>query len=214
MPAYPWSNILYTPLDIPKLNLDKDRLIPYFDERKSIEKNKIWNWVNIKPFSGKMRTDILNLFPELDYHLRQLPHLDYDNQLHIDIREQIHDVRPHQDPDTKRRNNSILGPAAYKNMICNEYHESFYLLPKQSNPNIFHYDSRPRSEMNPVFPVIPADSDWFAINNHNGYHGSFRPPDPLRKLIIFFSGQVNSELHLNLIQRSLLKYESYVVYNE
>lgn len=209
-----WSNILYLPLDVPKLCLCRNKVIDYFDERKSVEKNNVWNWVVVKPFNGKIRPDILQLFPDLDFKLRQLPHLDYDGQMHIDIREQIVDVRPHQDPDTKRRNEPTHGPTAYKNLLFNDYHESFYLLPKLTNPDIIGYDSRPRSELNPVFPKFPNDSDWFSVSNHNGFHGAFIPPAPYRKMIIFFSGPVNPDLHFDLIRRSLHKYPDYIIYNE
>lgn len=206
------KDLIYLPLDIPKLNLDRDKVLKYFDERKTIHQN-IWKWVVIKSFNGEIDKNFTELFLFLENYLRMLPFVDFKNKLHIDIREQIVTVKPHHDPVTKTYSDDTYGPAAYKNMIIRDCLETFYVLPSSTNPDVVHYDHRPKEKLNPVFPKLPDDTDWFAVNNYGGCHGSFLAPKHLRKIIMFFSGPIDYKKHMELLEKSTKKYSEYLIYN-
>jgi hypothetical protein len=91
--------------------------------------------------------------------------------------------------------------------------ETFYVLPDSTNPDIVQYDARPREELNPVFPILPDTTDWFVLNNHLGYHGSFLAPAKYRKITMFIAGKLDPIKHLELLNRSIEKYKDYIVYN-
>jgi hypothetical protein len=184
------------------------------------------------------------LFPDLDEKLRQLPFKDYNNNLHIDFRQQIVDVKPHQDPNTSKFGSANLGPTAYKNMVIRDKLETFYVLPQSTNPDVIQYDPRPITSLNPVYPMFPEDTDWFCINNHIGYHGAkrynvdqdihltikelerihkyktkkeiikekYKVPSDM-KITMFFSGPLDEQKHLELIERSKEKYKDFIIYN-
>lgn len=205
------NNILLLPIDLPKLELNRDKVLSYFDARK--KRHQDWNWVNFKKSNQPIDPELLELFPDLDKKLRDIPLADYDNGGHFDFREQIVNNKPHQDPATKAIAGVNLGPTAYKNLVMRDVLETFYVLPNSTNPDIIQYDARPREELNPVFPIIPESTDWFVLNNHLGYHGSFLAPANYRKITLFISGKIDPDRHLSLINRSIEKYKDYIIYN-
>lgn len=206
------ENILLMPIALPKLGLERNKILEYFDERKSTHQD--WSWVNFKKYDQKVDPDLLKIFPGLEEALRQLPFLDFDNTTHIDIREQVVLNKPHQDPIAKSMVIKELGPTAYKNLVMRDVLETFYVLPTSTNPDIQQYDTRPREQLNPVFPVLPDDTDWFVLNNHLGFHGSFLEPPQYRKLTMFFAAKLDTVKHLEIINRSIEKYKDYIIYNE
>jgi hypothetical protein len=205
------NNIILLPIDLPKLELNRDRVLEYFDSRK--ERHQDWNWVNFKKIDQPIDPEILEFFPDLDEKLRAIPLLDYDNNGHFDFREQFLNNKPHQDPIAKSLVGDNLGPTAYKNLIMRDVLETFYVLPDSTNPDIVQYDARPREELNPVFPILPDTTDWFVLNNHLGYHGSFLAPAKYRKITMFIAGKLDPIKHLELLNRSIEKYKDYIVYN-
>jgi hypothetical protein len=205
------ENILYVPLDVPKWNVDKTKIFEYFDPRKTLHQG--WKWVEIKKFSDPIDKEFNNLFPEFESIVRFLPFEEYDKRLHIDIREQIIEIRPHQDPVTKLFNESCLGPASYKCLIIRECLETFYILPQSLNPDVVQYDKRPKDKLNYIFPKLPDETNWFALNNNTGFHGAFQAPLKYKKLTLFISGKVDEKKHFDLIKRSLSKFPDYAVYN-
>jgi hypothetical protein len=205
------DNVIFLPIDIPKLNLDRDKVLGYFNDRKI--KHQDWDWVEFKKYDQPIDSDLREIFPNLERIVRMLPFADFDNKLHIDFREQIVYNRPHQDPISKNLVGNIVGPTAYKNLVMRDVLETFYVLPNASNPNIVQYDSRSRFELNPVFPVLPDDTDWFALNNHKGFHGSFLAPKKFKKITMFFAGPLDEKKHQDLLERSFEKYKNYIIYN-
>ncbi len=205
------ENILLMPIDLPKLSLDRTKVLEYFDSRKTSHQD--WHWVNFKKFSQPIDPELCNIFPNLENALRELPLLDFDNHGHFDFREQVVNNKPHQDPVTKSLVTDDLGPTAYKNLVMRDLLETFYVLPTSSNPGITQYDRRPQKDLNPIFPILPDDTDWFVLNNHIGFHGSFMAPVEYRKITLFISGKLNPEKHLELISRSIEKYKDYIIYN-
>jgi hypothetical protein len=205
------NNIILLPIDLPKLALNRDKTLEYFDARK--ERHQDWNWVSFKKTNQPIDPELLKLFPDLDEKLRAIPLLDYDNGGHFDFREQFVNNKPHQDPIAKTLAPSNLGPTAYKNLVMRDILETFYVLPNSTNPNIVQYDTRPKEELNPVFPILPDTTDWFVLNNHLGYHGSFLAPTECRKITMFIAGKLDSTKHLELLNRSIEKYKDYIIYN-
>ena len=205
------NNIILLPIDLPKLALNRDKTLEYFDARK--ERHQDWNWVNFKKTNQSIDPELLKLFPDLDEKLRAIPLLDYDNGGHFDFREQFVNNKPHQDPIAKTLAPSNLGPTAYKNLVMRDVLETFYVLPNSTNPDIVQYDTRPKEELNPVFPILPDTTDWFVLNNHLGYHGSFMAPAEYRKITMFIAGKLDSIKHLELLNRSIEKYKDYIIYN-
>jgi hypothetical protein len=204
------TKIILVPVDLPKLSLDRKKVLEYFDARKTLHQD--WNWVNFKPVNKSIDPDLLKIFPMLDEHLKALPLLDYESS-HFDFREQIVNNRPHQDPIAKSLADGDLGPTAYKNLVMRDILETFYVLPTSSNPNIQQYDKSPRHLLSPVFPILPDDTDWFVLNNHVGYHGSFLAPPEYRKITMFIAGKLDEVKHLEIINRSIEKYKDYIIYN-
>jgi hypothetical protein len=204
------TKIILTPVDLPKLQLDREKILKYFDSKK--RKHQDWQWVNFKPIGKPIDPDLIEIFPDLEDSLKLLPLLSYQNS-HFDFREQFVDNRPHQDPLAKSIADIELGPTAYKNLVVRDKLETFYVLPTSKNPNIVQYDSRPDDLLFPVYPILPSDTDWFALNNHVGYHGSFLAPPEFRKITMFIAGKLDTKKHLELISRSIDKYENYIIYN-
>jgi hypothetical protein len=205
------NNIMLLPIDLPKLELSRSKVLEYFDARK--ERHQDWNWVNFKKPNQPIDPELLDFFPDLDEKLRALPLLDYDNNGHFDFREQVLNIKPHQDPIAKTLVDDDLGPTAYKNLVMRDVLKTLYVLPNSKNPDIVQYDSRPKEELNPVFPVLPDTTDWFVLNNHLGYHGSFMMPSWCRKITMFIAGSLDSTKHLELMNRSIEKYKDYIIYN-
>jgi len=205
------ENILFTPIDIPKMTLDKEEIYDYFNHRKT--RHQGWMWVPIKNLKEPLCKEFSNLFPQIEYFLRLLPFENYDHHLHVDIREQVVEILPHQDPQTKKQYDPFFGPATYKNLILRECLETFYLLPESTNPDIIQYDQRSNKELNYVFPLLPEETNWFAINNHKGFHGSFQTNPKYKKLTLFLSGKIDQKKHVDLIEKSISKFSNYVIYN-
>jgi hypothetical protein len=205
------TNILFLPIDLPKLSLNREKVIEYFNLKKTPHQD--WNWVNFKKYSQPIDPDLVKIFPYIEDCLRALPYADYDNSLHVDFREQVSYNKPHQDPIAKSLVDSSLGPTAYKNLVMRDKLESFYLLPKSTNPTVQNYDPRPLSALAPVFPIMPLETDWFVINNHVGYHGSLLLPSHYKKITMFFAGPIDENQHYDMIDRSIKKYQNYIIYN-
>lgn len=205
------NHIILLPIDLPKLELNRDKTLEYFDARK--ERHQDWNWVNFKKSNQPIDPALLELFPDLDKKLRAIPLLDYDNGGHFDFREQFLNNKPHQDPIAKSLAGDNLGPTAYKNLVMRDVLETFYVLPNSTNPDIVQYDARSREKLNPVFPVLPDTTDWFVLNNHLGYHGAFLAPKKYRKITMFIAGKLDPIKHLELLNRSIKKYKDYIIYN-
>ena len=205
------TDILFLPIDLPKLSLDRETVLEYFNLKKSSHQD--WDWVNFKKFNQPIDPELVKLFPNIETALRALPYEDYDNGLHVDFREQVVYNKPHQDPIASSLVKKDLGPTAYKNLVMRDRIDSFYLLPRTTNPTVRQYDARPFSQFNPVFPQLPDETDWFSINNHIGYHGSVLLPPAYKKITMFFAGKINEEKHLEIIKRSIEKYKNYIVYN-
>ncbi len=205
------ENILLMPIDLPKLCLDRKKVLDYFDARKTPHQD--WNWVNFKKINQPIDHELCSIFPNLENALRELPLLDFDNRAHFDFREQVVNNKPHQDPIAKSLVDSRLGPTAYKNLVMRDRLETFYVLPTSSNPDIEQYDKRPQSDLNPIFPVLPDDTDWFVLNNHIGFHGSFLGEKTDRKITMFIAGELDEEKHLQIITRSIQKYKEFIIYN-
>jgi hypothetical protein len=204
------TKIILAPIDLPKLQLDREKVLEYFDARKTPHQD--WNWVNFKPANKPMDSDLLKIFPNLNEQLKALPLLNYESS-HFDFREQVVNNKPHQDPIAKTLVDGNLGPTAYKNLVMRDMLETFYVLPTSSNPNIQQYDRRPKELLSPVYPILPNDTDWFVLNNHVGYHGSFLAPPEYRKITMFIAGKLDTVKHLEIINRSIEKYKDYIVYN-
>jgi hypothetical protein len=205
------NNIIFLPIDLPKLELNREKTLEYFDARK--ERHQAWNWVNFKKTDQPIDPALLKIFPDLDEKLRAIPLLDYDTGSHFDFREQFVNNRPHQDPIAKVLAGGDLWPTAYKNLVMRDVLETFYVLPNSTNPDIVQYDARPKEELNPVFPILPNTTDWFVLNNHLGYHGAFLAPKKYRKITMFIAGKLDSIKHLELLNRSIEKYKDYIIYN-
>ena len=206
-----FEEIIFTPLDISRLDLDRQKIIEFCDKRKYRDMD--WMRTDIKKYSEPLNEDFKSLFPNAELILRSLPFEDFDNSLHIHFYDQVVTNRPHQDPITKLQNSCDLGPASYKNFVIRDKIDTFYLLPNSTNQDVIQYDNRPVTYLNPVFPLMPDDTNWFAINNHKGYHGSFLAPPEYRKITMFFVGPVNRNKHFELINRSIEKYKDYIIYN-
>ena len=51
------NNIILLPIDLPKLELNRDKTLEYFDVRK--ERHQDWNWVNFKKTNQPIDPELL-----------------------------------------------------------------------------------------------------------------------------------------------------------
>ena len=75
------EQIIFTPLDILRLDLDRQKIIEFCDERKY--RHIDWMRTDIKNYSEPLNKDFKSLFPNAEFILRSLPFEDFDNSSNI-----------------------------------------------------------------------------------------------------------------------------------
>jgi hypothetical protein len=200
-----YENLIFVPLDLPPLGFDRTEFLEWFDARKQrgMEEyvRKIgypWNvvWLLSPEYQPELLESPLRNLPEL---LKQLPHRLIQR---IYLLEQLIEVPHHR--DVSREEQVELGPSTYRNMLINDAIDStfYYLRGTEYRKNL---------DPTPIFPKFPPDTRWFAHNNYASHHGSFMPPESVRKVLLCIWGQVEPLSHLALIEQSRQKYPEFVI---
>jgi hypothetical protein len=203
-----FEDYIFVPLDVPKLEFDRNRLLNFYDSKKvriteglAAPLNFPWNIVFLWERGATTWNEYaLDYFPNLLEVFDQLPHLSIDN---VALLEQLMEVKVHC--DVSKEPYPDLGPASYRCMLIND-----------EPSNTFYFRKGVRWEDNLgdsfMFPYWPETSNFFAMNNYNSMHGSFmlRRPES-RKIMLTVWGRVDREKHFKLIARSIEKYNTYVI---
>ena len=198
-----YENYFFIPLDIPKLEFDRDKLLEFYDENKyrltdpvceplGNPWNILWLWDRGEIiFNEKVE----KLFHNLYFVFGQLPHYYINN---VALLEQVSEVKAHC--DVSKEIDVTLGPSSYRCMLINdEPKKTFYF--KRG----VRWDGTLQNEE--IYPTLPKETNFFAINNHNAMHGSHMPTQ--RKIILTVWGKVRELKHRNLLARSVEKYKEY-----
>ena len=197
-----FDDYYFIPLDIPLLEYNRNEILTFFDNNKvrvddpvseplGQPWNIVWLWkrdqVIFENFVEGLFHNIYDVFGEL-------PH-DYINN--VALLEQVIDVKPHC--DVSKEVNVGLGPSSYRCMLLNdEPNSTFYF-----REGIRWKDTLQTKE---IYPVLPANTNCFTINNYITMHGSHMPTNPLsRKIMLTVWGNVHKLKHYNLLKRSIEK---------
>jgi len=204
-----FTDYIFTPLDIPKFNFDKDHLLDFFEQNKSVPNydylQKIENpWfvyeARRKEFASIPEEingsgwdpSFKETFPQIVKTIEGLP-FQYIERVYF-LQQKI-EVQAHR--DVSREKDESLGPSTFRCPIINEQPEStFYLSPLSNEEFKF-------------FPKMPLETQWFGMNNYNAKHGSFLPTGDAKKLMLCVWGQVEPQAWFSLLERSINKYEEY-----
>ncbi|MFA5489571.1 MAG: hypothetical protein WC284_10175 [Candidimonas sp.] len=205
------SDIVYTPLDLPKLIVDRDVICNYYDERKTVADNDFLEKVNypwwvvhirpdwIKPKKNEIHgsgwdEDFRTLFPNVVDVVESLP-FSFINRVYL--LEQLKEVPPHK--DISKETDPTLGPSTFRCPIVHEDPE-----------NTFYFIRDGHDEE--LYPRLPDETNWFSMSNYTAKHGSHIPSQGKRKLMMCVWGKVDVEKYKNLINRSVNRYSEYVIY--
>lgn len=91
---------------------------------------------------------------------------------------------------------AIAEPSNYRILLCGERNKSFFVC---RNHNL---DGK-------TYCQLPSNTDTFAFNNTECFHGADLPSE--RKLLVFISAWLDFEKHKKLINKSLEKYRDSAV---
>lgn len=203
-----FDDIIFTPLALPELEFDRERLLAWYDERKQrgyeeyvAKINYPWNvvWLRDEDRGVEWHEDLHSLFPNWTYCLDRLPHSIFRK---VYILEQVIDVAPHR--DVSREEFVGLGPSTYRCMLINDHPETLYYLRGPNPPE-------GSLEEEKLFPRFPRERMWFAHNNHNARHGAILPPEGKRKLLLCIWGNVFSKSHFALLEKSQAEYAEWMI---
>lgn len=206
------ENYIFVPLDIPNFNIDINEFLNFFDSKKALIKTDINDLKNIElPWNiYYLRNNDLkpidNEIPGSGWHddIRQKFHnfidvvetLPFESIQRVYVLEQFKEVNPHQ--DVSRELDPKLGPSTFRYSLLNdEPTTTFYLL--KENGDI-------------IFPKLPKDTRWFGMNNYKAKHGSYLPTK--RKLMFCIWGKVHEGKFLELLTKSIKKYQDYCILND
>lgn len=198
-----YENYYFIPLDIPRLEFDRERLLDFYDEKKirlidpvseplGNPWNIVWLWDRGDTIFQK---EISALFVNLYEVFNHLPHKYINN---IALIEQVLEVKAHS--DVSKETDTTLGPSSYRCMLINdEPNKTFYF-----REGIRWEGTLQDKE---IYPTMPKTTNFFAINNYNAMHGSHMPTK--RKILLTVWGKVDQSKHYDLLQRSVKKYEEF-----
>ncbi|NJO60965.1 MAG: hypothetical protein HC836_22725 [Richelia sp. RM2_1_2] len=201
-----FNNYYFVPLDVPKLLYNRSALLTFFDNNKyrvddPVSKplddpwNIVWLW---RRGSNNFESFVETLFPNLIEIFNCLPHYYINN---VALLEQVIEVKPHC--DVSKENSIDLGPSSYRCMLIND------------EPNsTFYFKEGVRWQGNlrdtEIFPTMPCDTNFFAINNHITMHGSHTlTKSTSRKIMLTVWGNVDITKHIALLDKSIKKYKEY-----
>lgn len=210
------AQYLLVPLDIPKIQIDRRKLIDFFDTNKEIARNDFlkaidfpWYILHLRiqgetPKAGEIpgsrwSNSARNEFQELISLIETLP---FQHIERVYILEQLKDVIPHQ--DVSREEDPSLGPSTFRFPLINDTPETtFYILRGSKKTGDLSTEE--------IYPVLPPDTQWFGMNNYLASHGSHLPQGDSRKLMLCIWGKVQREQWLDLLSKSIKKYRNYCV---
>lgn len=199
--------MLFLPLDVPKIEIDKEVLIRYFDKysvrtTKPYFKYLDYPWkIALQKDATIQGSDESNWIPfigALGNIKTVIDSLPFESIEMVYMFEQIIDVKHHidytKDPDYTTE------PSSYRFTLLHEYNKSFYVCDKDDG--------------NRIFTSLPLETNCWVIRSRDHYHGAIKPPIGYRKITLGISGKVNKEEHINLLKKSFNKYNKFAIFKK
>ena len=186
--------INYMPIDIGQ-SLDKSEILDNF------KPDKAWNYWSFEKLTeskgGKYgKNDITKnakiKYPKLCEYISHLPFTHISN---VKINIQKEKALPHIDFVSKKE-----GLELYKNNIENE--PCGYRLVVKGKNNVLKLHNN--NEVKTCF--LPADTDCYVMNHTGGIHSV---DDDSGRVVIYISGFIDKEKHLDILNRSMKKYSEF-----
>lgn len=214
--------VLYTPIDIPNVSCNVERMLDWFEENK-IYDPEFWvfkdgrhewalaaashepeNWKRIKAYEDWLEQDHkpsegaeLVFAPGFEDACpeiaRAIRTLPFVEIGAVGLLKQLKYIEPHR--DTKDPNEPTE-PRRYMIYLTDPAKNTFFLTDR------FDEEQRYEVKINPDYPV-------FAFNNTDAKHGADAPLDT--KILISVVGIIDEERHVDLINRSTQKFGDWVV---
>ena len=198
--------VSYLPADLPPLDF-KEKLSENF-----VSEMKYGWWEAVRLFHPNPSfkpthdwADVANTkYKKLkDYILEYLP---FDSFVHAKIMRVVEPAKPHLDfrfpqkyPEVFRLTQSFE-PASYRIVLKGKRQGSLFLCKEEESPS-----------ENYIFPNLPKETDIYAMPYTNQFHGTLWDPG---RLIVVIQGYLNKQLHCDLLERSLKRYDEYAVYRK
>ena len=198
-------DIVFLPLDLPNLKLEDfsynfekyshvlpDRTSYSYSngiEGKTTTNLNYWSeWVAYK--ENKWDNNFLSIYPNFPTIITSLP---YDKLIRIYFFKQIKELTPHKDFVTGLNTDY---PSAIRYWVINEeLDKTFYFI---------HNDIK-------IFPKYPKETKWWIMNSTIVQHGSHMPENSKEKIIMGIYGIPNEKSMKELIAKSNIKYNEYVL---
>lgn len=227
-----FSSLAYVPLDLPKVEVSYWMLKSFFKKKglPHYPYPSLWQAVTltgaIKNFQDPLECDTawnnrykfqkknikINPFIPLEISkplLDQIALLPYEVCSFSQILSQQTDIPPHKDGFYEDKNcvrNALKEnplnfggqpePAGLKIMLSHKLKKCFYVCKSLKS--------------NRVFVTFPNNTNTFACNEREFFHGSKHPKEP--KFILSTFGIINKDKHLDLIKKSIKKYNEQAIW--
>lgn len=216
-PYMGYKGIVYTPIDLPKLEVDKQQV---YDLRTSeaLLKQYPGTTFGCEHGAGEVLFLKANHFnePEMDGEWfgwvdKEMPHVrEFVEALPYKSIRQLSFVAP--PAATVAHYDEPLNATPYLRMQSPSCYRVRWSDVTEPEEEVF-YLSRD-SEATKVYPVLPRDTDTFVYDGSVYEHGADRGFPMYDRCQIIISGILDLEKHHELLDRSIEKYKDYVLYDD
>ncbi len=200
--------ILYTPMDLPNLEFNREDFIKWHQSKRHRNKDNI-NY-DKKDFIAPW---LVSFAYHVDYgwcnqFLKIIPnfkdilynHLPYTDITYVNFLEQKILCQLHQDVGSRPDREDE--PGAYKAYMIYDAPLMYFQVGETKNS---------LSEEKIYINHPNHLTKWFAINNYDAYHASDLPKEGQHKIIMTILGKLDKEKHKIILKRSLEKYKDYLI---
>lgn len=200
--------VLYTPLDLPDLNFDREEFIKWHEVKRHRTRDNI-NYDKkdfIAPwmvsFAYHVNTGWCNRFLKVIPDFKDIleNHLPYTDITYINFLEQKIPCQLHQDVGSRPDREDE--PGAYKAFMVYDA------------PLMYFQEGETKDTLSEEKLYIHHPNHltkWFAIDNYSAYHAAELPAPGQRKIIMTILGTLDKEKHRTILERSLEKYKDYLI---
>ena len=200
--------VLYTPLDLPALDFDRNEFIKWHEEKRHrtqdninySKKDFIAPWM--VSFAYHVDYGWCNRFLKVIPNFKDIlyNHLPYTDITYINFLEQKIPCQLHQDVGSRPDREDE--PGAYKAFMVYDA------------PLMYFQEGETKESLSEEKLYINHPNHltkWFAINNYDAYHAAELPAEGQRKIIMTILGKLDKQKHKEILERSLEKYKDYLI---
>ena len=197
---------LYTPINLPELEFDRQQFITWHEANRKRTTNNIGHCTKdfISPWlvsfaykkDSGWNDSLLTVIPNLKNIVED--YLPFTDITYINFLEQKMPCMLHRDRTSQKIINSNDQPDSYKAFMV--YDKPLMYFQKDKDIEDKLYIKHPNTL-----------TKWFAVNNHDALHASDLPTDPDRKIIMTISGELDIVKHREILKRSLEKFKDYII---